>query len=245
MVLHQRQPYSVLVAVLFAPDETCDDGNPASKSDRQSPPSPTPRPRLRSGPGVASGQSWAPERARTSTSAPTTANRALRARVIGLYEQSGDDRGAVRFFDVEQPPPYNGRPTDAQTLSFDGLWRSSRPRSRGAIGRRQLGPTYLRGRRRRVTARSRDPCWPATSRGRAFARLTSTGCGRGTSARPRRRSVRPDGKDAWDASIARRLGVTNRGSPLADPTERRRAVRGDRWYRARFSTCWPRERASM
>ena len=33
---------------------------------------------------------------------------------IGLYEPDG----AVRFFDVDEPPPRNGRPTEAQTLSF-------------------------------------------------------------------------------------------------------------------------------
>ena len=29
-----------------------------------------------------------------------------------------DDEGACRFFDVEEPPPRNGRPPDSQTLSF-------------------------------------------------------------------------------------------------------------------------------
>ncbi|MGE2847476.1 hypothetical protein ACQGFI_31320 [Rhodococcus sp. 2.95] len=33
MVLHQRQPYSVLVAVMFEPYATCDDGDPTKTSD--------------------------------------------------------------------------------------------------------------------------------------------------------------------------------------------------------------------
>jgi hypothetical protein len=40
---------------------------------------------------------------------------------IGLYQQGGEERGAVRFFDAETPPPRNGRPSQRSTISFDEL----------------------------------------------------------------------------------------------------------------------------
>ena len=43
---------------------------------------------------------------------------------IGLYEQHGADRGAVRFFDVDAPPPRNGRPPDETTIGFDRAHRN-------------------------------------------------------------------------------------------------------------------------
>jgi hypothetical protein len=40
---------------------------------------------------------------------------------IGLYEEEGPDRGAVRFFDVERHPPRQGRPRTEDSLSLDEL----------------------------------------------------------------------------------------------------------------------------
>ena len=122
MVLHQRQPYSVLVAVLFAPYETCDDGNPASKSDRAKSSFAHTATTLakRAGRGKRS-VIGAGAGAYVEIGAEDPRTELFERLFVGLYEQSGPGRGAVRFFDVEQPPPRNGRPTDDQTLSFDEL----------------------------------------------------------------------------------------------------------------------------
>jgi hypothetical protein len=122
MVLHQRQPYSVLVAVLFAPYETCDDGNPASTSNRAKSSFAHTATTLakRSGRGKRS-IIGAQAGTYVDIGADDPRTELFERVFVGLYESSGHDRGAVRFFDVEQPPPRNGRPTDEQTLSFDEL----------------------------------------------------------------------------------------------------------------------------
>ena len=122
MVLHQRQPYSVLVAVLFVPYETCDDGNPASKSDSAKSSFAHAATTLAKRAGRGKRPIVGAEAGAYVDIGADDPRTELFERVfIGLYEQSGHDRGTVHFFDVEQPPPRNGRPSDEQTLSFDGL----------------------------------------------------------------------------------------------------------------------------
>lgn len=122
MVLHQRQPYSVLIALMFEPYEICDDGDPAKTGDN--------------------GKSSFAHHAQTLAKRTGRGRRAVHGTTpgafvdygaedprydlfervyIGLYEQAGPDRGATRFFDVEQPPPRNGRPSEAATISFTQL----------------------------------------------------------------------------------------------------------------------------
>jgi hypothetical protein len=120
MVLHQRQPYSVLIGLMFEPFATCDDGNP--KSRRESAKS-----SFAHHVNILSKRTGRGKRA--IIGGPTTAwvdlgaddpRHDLFERVfIGLYHPDGPERGAVRFFDVENPPPRFGRPSDAQTLSFE------------------------------------------------------------------------------------------------------------------------------
>lgn len=120
MVLHQRQPYSVLIAVMFEPVETCDDGDPVMKSDvgKSSFAHHVSTLAKRAGRG---------KRPVYGTTSPAWVDYGaedprydLFERVfIGLYETSGPDRGSVRFFDVEDRPPRNGRPPADTTRSFD------------------------------------------------------------------------------------------------------------------------------
>lgn len=139
MVLHQRQPYSVLVAIMFEPYAACDDGRP--------------------GGGDAGKSSFAHHVATLSKRAGRGRRRVygtgsnayvdlgaedhrhdLFERVfIGLYEPSGDDRGSVRFFDVEDAPPRTGRPSDDDMLDMEALVIEIQ----GEVNRRNhLAPTW-------------------------------------------------------------------------------------------------------
>lgn len=115
MVLHQRQPYSVLVAVMFEPWTTCDDGDPTQASDvgKSSFAHHVTTLAKRTGRGrrpVIGGEGlW------VDLGAEDTRYDLFEKVFIGLY----DAEGSVRFFDVDGAPPRNGRPTQAQTLSFE------------------------------------------------------------------------------------------------------------------------------
>src|SRR4051794_3321178 len=122
MVLHQRQPYSVLVGLMFEPFEICEDGDPIKTSD-------TGKSSFAHHVSVLSKRAGRGRRMVYGASSDAYVDYGaedprydLFERVfIGLYEQSGDNKGATRFFDVETPPPRNGRPSDKVTLSFDEL----------------------------------------------------------------------------------------------------------------------------
>jgi len=122
MVLHQRQPYSVLIGLMLEPYEICDDGDPGKASD-------TAKSSFAHHVSVLSKRTGRGRRAVYGGSAGAYVDYGaddprydLFERVfIGLYEQSGDDRGAVRFFDVDTPPLRNGRPAERATISFDEL----------------------------------------------------------------------------------------------------------------------------
>lgn len=120
MVLHQRQPYSILIAVMFEPFATCDDGDETKKSDvgKSSFAHHVSTLAKRAGRG---------KRAVYGTPSPAWVDFGaedprydLFERVfVALYEPADPERGAVRFFDVENSPPRNGRPPSSMTLSFD------------------------------------------------------------------------------------------------------------------------------
>ncbi len=122
MVLHQRQPYSVLVGLMFEPFEICDDGDPERASD-------TAKSSFAHHVSVLSKRSGRGRRAIHGGTPGSFVDYGaqdprydLFERVfIGLYGQHGEDRGVVRFFDVENPPPRNGRPRNSRTLTFDEL----------------------------------------------------------------------------------------------------------------------------
>ena len=122
MVLHQRQPYSVLVGLMFEPYEICQDGDPSKASD-------TAKSSFAHHVGVLSKRAGRGRRAvyggvagaYVDYGAEDPRHDLFERVFIGLYEQRGPDRGAVRFFDVEDAPPRNGRPSEKATLSFDDL----------------------------------------------------------------------------------------------------------------------------
>lgn len=113
MVLHQRQPYSVLIGVMFEPLAITEDGNPASTSDvgKSSFAHHVTTLSKRAGRGKRpvhgiTGDAW------VDVGAEDPRYDLFERVFIGLYQPEGEDRGAVRFFDVEQAPPRNGPPPD-------------------------------------------------------------------------------------------------------------------------------------
>jgi len=93
---HKRQPYAVMIAVLFLPFDSADDG----KKDNPS-----------------SFGSWVRHlRPYTARKDPENEIDKFENIYIGLYEPDGSN---LRFFDVLGAPPKNGRPT--LTLDYRGL----------------------------------------------------------------------------------------------------------------------------
>lgn len=98
---HERQPYAVMVAVVFLPADSCSD---ASKREPSS-----------------FGQAVRIFRLRRGRDKPTDSAFLFERIFIGLYETQGPNRGEIAFFDVAEPPPRAGRPRDDKLLSFAGL----------------------------------------------------------------------------------------------------------------------------
>jgi hypothetical protein len=99
-VLHRRQRYAVLVAIMFLPEDACWDAGNESRWQ----------------------SSFAHHvftfRKRAGRDSPDAARTDLFEKVyIGLFK----DTGAVRFFDVEQAPPRNQPPAPSATLSLQQL----------------------------------------------------------------------------------------------------------------------------
>ena len=93
---HKRQPYAVMIAVLFLPFDSADDG----KRDNPS-----------------SFGSWVRHlRPYTGREDPENEIDKFEQIYIGLYEPDGSD---LRFFDVREAPHKSGRPTE--TLDYRGL----------------------------------------------------------------------------------------------------------------------------
>lgn len=116
-VLHQRQPYAVLAGILFAPLEMCDDGNTRTQSSFAHAVN-TLKKRAGRGRRAVFGLG---EGGYMDLGAEDPRFDRFERVFVGLYEQREPDRGAVRFFDVEQPPPRTGRPADTRTLSISEL----------------------------------------------------------------------------------------------------------------------------
>lgn len=102
---HKRQPYSVLVGILFLPVESCDDSGRGQEAES----------------GISSfGRAVQYFRARSGRRGPIDDIELFEAFFIGVYElgQSGQ---TVRFFDVMTAPPRSRRPAAAETISFEEL----------------------------------------------------------------------------------------------------------------------------
>ena len=106
-VVHRRQPYAVLFALMFMPITSCDDGDPTAARDEMK---------------SSFAHAVLTLRQRTGRADADDRRTDLFEKVyIGLYEVDGRRRGAVRFFDVQNAPPRNGRPPAGNTLSFRQL----------------------------------------------------------------------------------------------------------------------------
>jgi hypothetical protein len=99
--IHERQPYAVLVGLMFVPYAASMDGKDGTSSFAHM---------------------VATFRGRSGRDEPDDHRyERFEAFYIGLYEHEGDLRGQVRFFDVRTDPPQTGRPRRQDTLSFDEL----------------------------------------------------------------------------------------------------------------------------
>ena len=94
---HERQPYAVLVAVVFMPLDACDDAGRLAASSF--------------------GRAVQIYRFRAGRQKPTDSPLLFERIFIGLYETNSERFGDVTFFDVMDAPPKRGRP--ARTISFD------------------------------------------------------------------------------------------------------------------------------
>jgi hypothetical protein len=98
---HERQPYAVMIGVVFLPADSCDD---ASKREPSS-----------------FGQAVRVFRLRGGREKPSDSAFLFERIFIGLYEHEGPNRGEVTFFDVAERPPKAGRPGSNAMLSFERL----------------------------------------------------------------------------------------------------------------------------
>jgi hypothetical protein len=101
---HIRQPYSVMVAVIFLPTATCEDAGPRSPSSF--------------------GSAVKLFRSRAGRKDPKDDPMLFEHVFIGLYSTDPSDFGAVGFFDVMRAPPKSGRP--ASMMGFREVIQSIR-----------------------------------------------------------------------------------------------------------------------
>lgn len=96
---HERQPYAVMIGVLFLPLDACDDGRGQHPSSF--------------------GHAVQTLRFRAGRVAPSETPTLFERVFIGLYDITCDSFGRVKFFDVRKPPPKQARPS--HLLSLDDL----------------------------------------------------------------------------------------------------------------------------
>lgn len=100
---HQRQPYAVLVGILYLPEDSCRDGNP--KTDAIS----------------SFGGAVRHLRHRTNRRNPTNEEELFERFFVGIYVPDGPHAGEDWYFDVMTSPPRNGRPVAGNRLSFEDV----------------------------------------------------------------------------------------------------------------------------
>jgi hypothetical protein len=94
---HERQPYAILLGLLFLPCGACDDGTPRSAFAR----------------AVDQFRNLAGRRH------PQDPACLVEKIHVGLYESDPPNAGRVRFFDVEQSTPPQGGPSEAHVRTFE------------------------------------------------------------------------------------------------------------------------------
>jgi hypothetical protein len=96
---HQRQPYSVLVAILFLPIDSCTDSGMAKGSDSDK---------------SSFGSAVKFFRPRANRKTPRDDVDLFERFFIAIYKENGE----TTFFDVMEKPPRNRAPNSSETLSF-------------------------------------------------------------------------------------------------------------------------------
>lgn len=97
---HERQPWAVLVALVFVPVDACDDYKPRSGQRTSS----------------SFGKAVSVFRQRAGRTNPTDSGQLFERVFVGLYTVNDDEPWDVRFFDVMQAPPRSGRPSSTLSL---------------------------------------------------------------------------------------------------------------------------------
>ncbi|MBK6941511.1 MAG: hypothetical protein IPH13_15135 [Planctomycetes bacterium] len=100
---HERQPYSVLVAIVFLPSDATQCGGSEASSF---------------------GQAVKYFRVRSERTGPRDEEEKFERIFVALYDHDASERGRVVFFDVSNPPPKHGRPSDGSVLTLDELVRA-------------------------------------------------------------------------------------------------------------------------
>jgi hypothetical protein len=105
MDYHQRQPYSVLVAVIFVPLDSCEDGDATNPNQSRS----------------SFAQIVNVLRHRGGRRAPSDDAQLFEKVYIGLYGHAAGSSGQAFYFDTECAPPQFGYPADTVLMSFEEL----------------------------------------------------------------------------------------------------------------------------
>jgi len=108
MDYHQRQPFSVLVGLLFLPVDAADDAGKGTGEDAKA--------------GLSSFAAAVKYfRTRSPREGPRDALDLFEGFYIGLYGFVGNERGELVFFDVKQAPPRARRPKPQEALSYEDV----------------------------------------------------------------------------------------------------------------------------
>lgn len=105
---HKRQPFAVMVALIFLSIDACDDakGPNSGKSKRESEPS-------------SFGAAVRAFRFRANRRDHKNDLDLFERVLVGLYETEGENAGRVHFFDVMERPPRYGRPRASALMTLD------------------------------------------------------------------------------------------------------------------------------
>jgi len=103
VTIHRRQPFAVMVAMMFMPITACDDGDPTKTQGVQ---------------GISSfGHAVTVLRSQAGRRSDEDSAERFERIYIGLYEYDDlDHRGEIGFFDVEDLPPRASRPGNLRPL---------------------------------------------------------------------------------------------------------------------------------
>jgi hypothetical protein len=101
---HERQPFAVLVGVVYLPIESCDDANRGARTES----------------GISSfGAAVKFFRDRAGREVPGGPPARFERFFVALYEPDGERKGHTTYFDVMAAPPKARRPREGEGLAFE------------------------------------------------------------------------------------------------------------------------------